>query len=830
MATQTVWALGNAPVQASGVQVNFFDSPDVTIGELPSLAAPVGRIGAAWPVRGREELIARIEQARLTPDSQDKVWVLHGLGGVGKSMTALAIARQAEASGADVWWMHAANLDSLATLMVALAARLGASQEIRTRNVGDLVWERLRVHSRPWLLVLDGLDDPAGAGGPTFADGTGLVRPFAGGRGCVVITSRESRADSWGSWCELLEVPVLPPDVASQVLLDHAPHLGTNTVGAKLLGAALGGLPLALQMAGDALTTAAETPHELIRPNSPRTFDEYRCQIEGDPDDGSPAVAETTGELLDVLTATWKISLDAVSGTDREDAVMMLGFLSCFADAPIPVAVLLHLEALRLALPQIDIAEDVSRQLRSLESAGLLRIEAGSTEGGSRNPFSLIYMHRLVRRCCRADARIRENLPGMQSQATVMINSLVSTELREKNDWRLWAVLEPHVFDITAAMVSSVGFSHSAVALMCELGILAAKSLQACGAYEEAGRRLRDVESLQRAHVPEPDERHLELSEAFASLARRRGKLAEAAKAYNDIYGSYILTYGLLDRRSIRVGAGLAGVMHEAGDAASAAELLDTILDAAREGLGEQDRQTLALRANIACLLYEVGSREIAEEQIRNVLADQEAALGARAEDTLRTRLNLAQMCRFRQAFAESAVQYGIAIAAFDAVYGVWSTQSLSTRVSMAGLVRDQGRIDDAEALYRSVLADAQKFLGPDHLITRRAERRLRTLVLREGPADSEAFHGMAADVRMRISTTARAAGTIYGATNPSNTGWILGAGVPENHSGTLSGISATHTGDSDPGPRAARSWVLMAGVAGAVLLVAMAVFLAFLL
>ncbi|MEV6303441.1 tetratricopeptide repeat protein [Actinoplanes sp. NPDC051861] len=771
--TPGVWALGNAPVQvgAENVQNNYyFDRRDPTREELPGLAAPFGRLVTELPVRGREELIAEIEQARATPDSPDKVWVLHGFGGAGKSTVALAVAQRAESAGADVWWMRAGDRDSLATLTAALASRLGASRELGAGdNAGDLMWERLRVRRRPWLLVLDGLDDPADGGGPAFADGSGLVRPLAGGLGCVVITSRDPRPASWARWCRLREVPLLDPEAAGQILLDHAPHLAGSTAEARALGAALGGLPLALGMAGAALATVHEAPPELVRPGTPRTFGEYRTLLEPGQSDGDPP---------DVLGSIWEISLGAVRSGDRDDAAAMLGFLSCFADAPVPLKLLLRVEALRAALPRVSSTEDVARHLDALAKVGLLRIEPGSAE-----TFSLIHVHRLVRRCCRADPHVRREMAGMQSHATVLINSLVTAELRDRDDWRLWAALEPHVFGISAAMVAGTGFSDDGVHLMCRLGILAAKSLQACGAYEAAGRRLDDVETLLRAHEPDPGIRHLELAEARAELARRRGRLAEAAESYREIYNAYARMHGLPHRTTIRAGAGLAGVLHQSGRARTAGDLLDLLLVAAREGLGEADRQTLALRANIACLQYELGFRDAAEEQIREVLAGQETALGTRDGDTLRTRLNLAQMCRFRRAFDESEAEYRTAIAAFDAVHGRSSTQSLSARISLAGLTREQGGRDTAEAMYRTVLADAQRSLGPDHLITQRAERRLQALVRGEELADSGVYEGLAADVRVRISTA-----------SPPPKGFVLGGSVPENHSGSLHRIL-----DADP-------------------------------
>jgi tetratricopeptide (TPR) repeat protein len=552
-------------------------------------------------------------------------------------------------------------------------------------------------------------------------------------------------------------------------------------------------------MAGDALASTQATPHELRTPGVPRTFDEYRHQLEA----GAPVTAsidsESAGDLFGLLAQTWKLSLELVNGSDRAEVVSLLDYLSCFADAPIPVELLLRLDLMRAALPQLDIVEQLRRDLRSLESVGLLRIEAGSAEGGDPTSISMIHVHRLVRRCCRAERRSEVDGVRFQSNALLLIDAFATAQVREVNDWRIWAVVEPHIFHISDAMTAQPGFSLEAIALMCKLGTMAAKALQACGAYDEAEKRLRRMEALQKAHLPASDDRHLELSEAFASLARRRGDLATAMKAYNEIYGAYLLAHGQLHRKTIRVGAGLAGVLHQAGNRKGAAELLDSILIAARESLGDADRQTLALKANVACLMYEMDSWGTAEAEIREVLTAQQCLLGEQHEDTVRTRLNLAQMYRVRGAFDEAAGEYAAAIRAFNAVYGVSSAQSLTTRTSMAGLLRDRGMTEAAEASYRAVLTDAQRYLGADHLVTQRVSRRLDALLKNPDLEESGVFRGLAAVVRAakasELPAYVLAGRAVESGTNftHSSNRFVLSEGVPENHSGTLNAFPSPY-------------------------------------
>ena len=130
IAAQIAQATGSSSqaVQISGTQNNTFkilrDEPELSI---PSLAPPFALLERA-NIRGRGALVTDLLN-RLTPEAQDKdrVIVLHGLGGNGKTSVALMLARKAQQRGMDVWWVWAATAHVMASGMRAVAFAAGAS-------------------------------------------------------------------------------------------------------------------------------------------------------------------------------------------------------------------------------------------------------------------------------------------------------------------------------------------------------------------------------------------------------------------------------------------------------------------------------------------------------------------------------------------------------------------------------------------------------------------------------------------------------------------------------------------------------------------------------
>jgi hypothetical protein len=151
----------------------------------------------------------RAELGRRGSRGPGRIWLLVGMGGVGKSTVALAVAQAARAAGWQVWWVTATDHASLIGGMLEVLEQLGAPESV-TRPVregaptaADRAWEFLNAPHRAqrrWLMVLDNADSPSVVAGhlaDTPADYTGWLRP--GPAGMVIVTTRHRDPRTWGS-------------------------------------------------------------------------------------------------------------------------------------------------------------------------------------------------------------------------------------------------------------------------------------------------------------------------------------------------------------------------------------------------------------------------------------------------------------------------------------------------------------------------------------------------------------------------------------------------------------------------------------------------------
>ena len=159
-----------------------------------------------------------------------------GLGGVGKTQTALAYCYQHLADYRLIWWLRAAEPATLATDFAGLATPLGLPAEQDQAKLVQAVKARLQA-TRDWLLVLDNAEDPA------------VVRPYLPGTGGghVLITSR--RTDWHGTAtarCLWTSCPSPRRCSSSRAALIPRTLPAAELAEAKALAKELGYLPLAL--------------------------------------------------------------------------------------------------------------------------------------------------------------------------------------------------------------------------------------------------------------------------------------------------------------------------------------------------------------------------------------------------------------------------------------------------------------------------------------------------------------------------------------------------------------------------------------------------------
>ncbi|MFF2507823.1 tetratricopeptide repeat protein [Streptomyces sp. NPDC058067] len=348
------------------------------------------------PAVGRAPVVLRDRAAEMDrlrsavePGIGNRVYVLHGLGGCGKTAVAYTLFRHAtDDAGRIGLWVNASDPASLRAGMLAVAADRGASDAELTgarsglRPAADLVWHYLDRSDQRWLLVLDNADTPA-----ILRDGSWLRTSPTG---TVVVTTRQAAAHWWPG-AELLQFGVLPRDDAARVLQDLAPHAGSVEDAAEVADR-LGHLPLALTLAGGFLA------HQVL---DPWTLADYRRSLDGNPglhpveliDQG----AEAGSDSRHLLSRTWQLSLDALATQGLPEAAVLLRLLSCWAGDPLPLQVLtraeidpgLHPSRVESALRGLldhSLIELVPGEVRGLRTHGiLLDSVAQATPGDQRD-------------------------------------------------------------------------------------------------------------------------------------------------------------------------------------------------------------------------------------------------------------------------------------------------------------------------------------------------------------------------------------------------------------------------------------------------------------
>jgi hypothetical protein len=273
-------------------------------------------------VRGRETELSRL--AELVRNSRGRFAVICGTGGSGKTTLAAELAARVKFP---VWWVRFTDAESFAAQLRQIAESLGVTMQ-RGQSLPDVLWSALSAKKR-WLLVIDNLDRPQSLSptGEPLAEHRGWVR--AGGRGLLLVTSRDAEPTGWGPGAELINIDSLSTRDAAAVLLDAAPHAGVRAQ-AEALAARLGGFPLALRVAGR--TVAQPTARY-------RTFDAYRTALDGELGDIlAPAHSGplTVDQKRTLLRYTWDLSLDQLTDEGFPQARPLLRALSVAADAPLP--------------------------------------------------------------------------------------------------------------------------------------------------------------------------------------------------------------------------------------------------------------------------------------------------------------------------------------------------------------------------------------------------------------------------------------------------------------------------------------------------------------
>jgi transcriptional regulator with XRE-family HTH domain/tetratricopeptide (TPR) repeat protein len=690
-----------------------------------STVPPFGRLDGTPAVRGRQELLGRLDKAISQP-GEIRVHVLHGLGGCGKSAVALAAARNAAAAGLRCWWLTAHDNVTLAAGMTAIAVELGASpDELRLGGTPDIAWRLLGTLGEPWLLVLDDADDPPGIlalPGRTVTDGTSWLRLPCSRHGAIVVTTRDSSSQTWGdpspTWLRLYAVPTLSPADGADVLIELAGDAAGDRSAAVALATRLSGLPLALVLAGRYLSEVSELPARWISAVLPSGFTGYLTAL----DRGRENLSSPGEPTLDSLSQTWDLSLNLLARRGLDNAGALLRLLSCLGPAPVPYELLLR--AAVLSSSELFTAMSPAqlwRTLRGLADVGLVELPAGSEQ------VRVLTLHPVVRQATRRSPHIHRNAAVYLELTIAQLSRVVARrDPKQPRDWARWRLLADHC---GAPLDLSAELGIEAPLAAIRLAAQAAGFLRAAGHFAQAEAGYKQVLSAAAHRLPADDPALLAVQHDQARLWYDQGRLRDAELLLRNVVEQRSTVLGNDHPDTLTSRHYLARVLRDRGQLAEAEALLAATLAARTSVLGAAHPDTQTSRNGMADLLRLRGELANAREIYQDVLWLRGKILGERHPATLTTRHYLAEVRHhFGDPGAEAELRALLSVN--REVRGADHPRTLAVVGTLAELLHDVGRLTEAEQLSRELVQNQSRVLGVAHPQTLAGKHRLGLILL----------------------------------------------------------------------------------------------------
>lgn len=694
---------GMTPVDRIGGPLGRFAPPASGPAAVP-LAVPQRRI-ASDRLRGRDgqvgELTAAITRRAHGDGSERGVWLLSGMGGCGKTTLALETAHRLAATMTGVWWVSAADAEALSLALRAVAFDAGArvADFAGPSHPADVLWRFLNALTTPWLLVLDNVDDPSvlAAEPARTAEGVGWLRPPAHPWGTVLLTSRESRRERWGDWVHMVDVGNLSGSDGAEVLHDLAPGAGEPEE-ARELAEHLGGLPLALNLAGSYLARALDDPWPM--PSTPETFDEYRASFDSrladmafDPDtDLGPDERNRRA-----IVSTWELSLDLLHRQGTDLARPLLRLLSALGPAPVPYRELIASELLAESeLFTAPTEERLQEAVKGLAGLQLITIETTRESAGAKGrPQRWITIHPMVRAACRAHADFTAQKPLLLRLVTALLERHTGPlDPFDTKDWPRWQAIAPHCAAVLSLLPEDDRVDPDLAVATTEPAVRTAQYRTDLGMYREASAELDALGSLRARLLGDDHPATIAAALHRAWAVRQTGALVEADQLYQDV--------GRACARALPDG--------------------HAYLQSAKTG-----------RARV---LRELGRYELAEEELRAALAMRLKA-PTYPRGILRIRHELAILAHKRDRHEEAVAELRSLSREFTELVGENDLDTLANWVTLARALREAGHAREAEEAVENAVRGYLKVLGPEHPDVPMA-RHERARLIRDHEADPE--------------------------------------------------------------------------------------------
>ena len=660
---------------------------------------------------GREDTLQQLRQA-LTLEDQSialaQPQAISGLGGIGKTQTAVEYAYRFRDEYEAVFWARADAYDSLVSDFLLIAALLHLPQ--RNENEQSVIVKAV-IHwfdtHENWLLILDNADDIA-----MVSECIPSV-----GKGHVLLTTR---AHSTGTAAQRIELDNMGLEEGIVLLLRRAKILkssvaSTKTINEGLLSQAqaiveaVDGLPLALDQAGAYIEETGCSLADYLKFYKTRRTRLLRMR-------GKNA----TGHPEPVAT-TWSLSFEKIEDANPGAAELLRLCAFLHPDA-IPEAMIIA-GAAELGPILQPVAED---EFELNEAIGELRKYSLVKRDPERK---ILNIHRLVQSVLQ-DAMDKE-IQGEWAERTVHMINRVFPAATFPN-WPGCQEVLPHA-QIAVELIKQWNIN---IAEAAELLSRMGNYLRERAQYSEAEPLLQKALAIRQRVL---GSEHVDVAgdmNSLAGLYSDVGKYAQAETLYHQARNMRERILGPAHPDVATTMNDLGLLYREQGRFAQAEPFLERALTLRIEALGTEHVDVAGSFNNLALIYGDLGKYRDSEALYQQALTIEERLLGSEHPEVATTLNNIGWLYYRQGRYDLVEAPHLRALAIREKGQGPDHPYVAVSLNALGLLYRDQGDYTKAEPFFQRALMIRERAFGPEHVDVAQSLQNLGALYHRQGKYD----------------------------------------------------------------------------------------------
>lgn len=624
---------------------------------------------------GRGQLLEDLRMTLSTSKTAVVTQAITGLGGVGKTQTAIEYAYRHSSEYDVVWWVKSEKPETLAADYAELVQELNLPEKDLTDQpaVIKAVRQWFGQHEK-WLLIFDNAEDPQEIRKTYLPQG---------GNGHVLITSRNP---NWGATAQTVGINTLKENEAVEFLRKRTGEKDQEST--TVLAKELGCLPLALEQAAAYILATGISLSKYVELAKEHKVDLLK---EGDKPSDYP----------DTVLTTWNLSFQKVKQENPAASDLLKAF-AFLAPDDIPLSLL---KGINKVLPEElqELGEnelELNRALKMLLTYSLIE----------RNNEK-VSIHRLVQAVLKNQMRTEDKKEWAAAMVRLLNNKF---PFKQKNPetWKYSGLLLPHA-NIAGEIASElkVGLDDAGT-LFNNMGLF----LQQIRAqYCEAQLYLEKAIAISlMVYGPNNNKEASRLSN-LGTLHLELGNLSKAQNFFERAIQIY-------ESPEIQENTGiffpinnLGGVLLELGDFKGAKSQLGRALEIGERIYGLASLEVALILNNLGRVFHELGDLELAKEKFERVLEINKEKYSPHSHYVAITLMNLGGVLKDLQDLPRARTCIVHALRIYKNIYPS-KHPKFGKGFNNLGLVHSAlGNLRAAKAWYERALQIDEKNYGKNH-------------------------------------------------------------------------------------------------------------------